>query len=147
MDVPIGCPECQPGPNPIGFQLTNDLGSSPGQLVAYFVEVVHFEQGNDARGAAPVELEVAVAWAEQLDPVIVFRRQLRGAGLLEGHLQAQGLGEEPDRSRVVAGGDAKPDQTSYPHDTSDSHERIPARERPSNSPAQATDQAASPGPH
>src|SRR5215831_959309 len=125
MDVPIGCTECQPGPNPVGFRLTNDLGSSPGQLVACAVEVVHLEQGNDAGAAAPVELEIAVAWAEQLDPVIVFRRQLHGAGLVEGHRQAQGLGEEPDRSRVVVGGDAKPDQTFYPHDTSDSHEPHP----------------------
>jgi hypothetical protein len=52
-----------------------------------------------------------VAWAEQLNPVIVFRRQLHGVGLVEGHLQAQGLGEEADRSRVVVGGGAKPDQT------------------------------------
>src|SRR5215470_10695053 len=126
MDVPIGCTECQPGPNPIGFRLTNDLGSSPGQLVACAVEVVHFEQGHDAGAVAPVELEIAVAWAEQLDPVIVFRRQLYGAGLVEGHRQAQGLGEEPDRSRVVAGGDAKPDQTSNPHDTPGSHELHPA---------------------
>ena len=125
MDVPIGCPECQPGPNPIGFRLTNDLGSSSGQLVACFVEVPHFEQGNDAGAAAPVELEVAMAWAEQLDPVIVFRRQLRGVGFVEGHLQAQGLGEELDRSRIVVGGDAKPDQAFYPHNTSDSHELHP----------------------
>src|SRR5215831_19229368 len=61
MDVPIGCPECQPGPNPIGFRLTNDLGSSPGQLVACFVKIVHLEQGNHAGAAAPVELEISVA--------------------------------------------------------------------------------------
>src|SRR5215467_10953400 len=70
MDVPIGCPECQPDPNPIRLRLTDDLGSSSSQLVACFVKVVHFEQGNDARAAAPVELKIAVARAEQLDPVI-----------------------------------------------------------------------------
>jgi hypothetical protein len=30
MDVPIGCPECQPDPNPIRLRLTDDLGSSSG---------------------------------------------------------------------------------------------------------------------
>ena len=30
VDVPIGCPECQPGPTPIGLRATKDLGSSPG---------------------------------------------------------------------------------------------------------------------
>jgi len=71
MDVPIGCPEGQPAPNPIGFRLANDLGSSSGQFVACSVKIVHFEQGHDAGAAAPVELEIAVAGAEQLDPVIV----------------------------------------------------------------------------
>src|SRR5215471_12133255 len=137
MDVPIKCPECQPGPNPIGPRLTKDLGSSSGQRVACLVKVVHFEQGNDAGAAAPVELEIAVAWAEQLDPVVVPRRELHRADLVESHLQAQGLGEELDRSRVVADRDASQTRLLILMALKNHTSCVPARPRPGNSSAHA----------
>lgn len=58
--------------------------------------------------------------------VVIRRGQLHGAGLLEGHLQAQRLGEEPDCARIIAGGDTQPGQAIDSHDIRASHELPPA---------------------
>jgi hypothetical protein len=51
---------------------------------------------------------------EQLDLVAFPAGRFHGVPLVEGHIQAHGLAEAPDRGRKIAGRNAKPDQTFTP---------------------------------